>query len=147
MLMFVLSDESGIDHRQFRNHGKYMLERATRLLYRSKYDYNLGIASLEKKAALRKRRKKHEKVMNTFRNLDLKPQENCRFEDLGNNRKIILIICLVELKCDINLTEQATERNHHIRCWRNSVKLTKAFTRQTSLQAPFQKSVIKLHVI
>jgi hypothetical protein len=28
-----------------------MLERTTRLLYRSKNDYNLGIASLEKKAA------------------------------------------------------------------------------------------------
>jgi hypothetical protein len=51
MLKFVLSDELGIDHRQFRNHGKYMLERATRLLYCSKYDYNLGIASLEQKTA------------------------------------------------------------------------------------------------
>jgi hypothetical protein len=85
--------------------------------------------------------------MNTFRILDGKPQENGRFGDLGNNRKIILIICLVELKCDINLTEQAKDRNHRIRRWRNSVKLTKAFTRQTSLQTSFQKSVTKLHVI
>jgi len=46
--------------------------------------------------------KKHENVINTFRILDGKPQENGRFGDLGNNRRIILIICLVELKCDIN---------------------------------------------
>jgi hypothetical protein len=51
MLKFVLSDESGIDHRQFSNHRKYMLERATLLLYHSKIYYNLGIASMGKKAA------------------------------------------------------------------------------------------------
>jgi len=45
--------------------------------------------------------------MNTFKILDGKPQENGRFGDLGNNKKITLIICLVELKCDINLTELA----------------------------------------
>ena len=32
MLTFVSSYEPGTDHRQFRNHGKYMLGRATRLL-------------------------------------------------------------------------------------------------------------------
>jgi hypothetical protein len=85
--------------------------------------------------------------MNTFRILDENPQENGRFGDLGNNGKIILIICLAELKCDINLTELAKDKNHHIRRWRNSVKPTKAFTRQTSLQKSFQNSVIKLHVI
>ena len=85
--------------------------------------------------------------MNTFRILDGKPQEDGRFGDLGNKRKIILIICLVELKCDINLTELTKDTNHHIRRWRNSGKLTEAFTTQTSLQTSFQKSVIKRHVI
>jgi hypothetical protein len=98
MLKFILSDESGIDHRLFRNHGKYMLERATCLLYSTKNDYNLGIASLEKKAASGK---KHEKVINTLRILDGSPQENGRFGDLGN-RKILLITCLIGLKCELD---------------------------------------------
>jgi len=58
MLKFVLSDEPGTDHRQFTNHGKCTLETATRLLCRSKNDYNLGIASLGKKAASGKNLKK-----------------------------------------------------------------------------------------
>jgi len=57
MLKFVLSDEPGTDHRQFINRGKCTLER-TSLLCRSKNDYNLGIASLEKKAASGKTLKK-----------------------------------------------------------------------------------------
>jgi hypothetical protein len=112
MLKFVLSDESGIDHRQFRNHGKYMLERATRLLYHSNIYYNLGIASMGKKAASGK---KTWKIINTFRIVDGKPQENGGFGDFGNKRRIILLIWLGELMCDIHSTELANERNHCIR--------------------------------
>jgi hypothetical protein len=49
MIKFVLSDESGIYQIQFRNHVKYILGRATRLLHCSKNYSNLGNESLEKK--------------------------------------------------------------------------------------------------
>jgi hypothetical protein len=50
--------------------------------------------------------------MNTFRILYGNPQKIGRVGDLGKNRKITLIICLVEVKCDINLTELAKDKNH-----------------------------------
>lgn len=71
---------------------------------------------MEKRAV---RGTKNEKVRNTFRILDGKPQENGHFRDLGHKRKIILIICLGELRCDINSNGLATNRNPHIWHWRS----------------------------